>query len=89
MFRSRNRITSGRIDYNDTPLSGGIDIDIIDTDACPANDHQALAARILRVLTDPELAARLSTNGLRWADQHSWTKIAARIEQLYREFLPK
>jgi glycosyltransferase involved in cell wall biosynthesis len=48
----------------------------------PRNDSQ-LAAALARVLDQPALAARLSEEGRRFAQGHSWENVARRYEQLY------
>lgn len=48
----------------------------------PRNDRQ-LAAAVSRVLGDPVLASRLSTQGRRFAQGHTWKEAARRYEQLY------
>lgn len=47
----------------------------------------AIADSIIRVLADPTLRKKLAANGYRFAQEHSWEKIARRIEALYREKL--
>jgi len=45
-------------------------------------DHQAVADALIRVLSDPNLASRLGKAGRRNAEEHVWTRIAARVEAL-------
>lgn len=55
----------------------------------PPDNPAALAETILRLLDDAALAARLRANGLAWAGQHSWNRIAERIEAHYLELLSR
>jgi glycosyltransferase involved in cell wall biosynthesis len=51
----------------------------------PDNDHDAMAEAVLRLLRDPELAGRLSTNGRRLAESCSWSVVQPQWENLFRE----
>jgi glycosyltransferase involved in cell wall biosynthesis len=52
----------------------------------PPGDPAALAAAVLRLLCDPELRARLGSNGRRAAlERYSWAKVAERTEQFIQE----
>ena len=51
-------------------------------------DGPALAAAIVRVLTDPGLASRLSVAGLVAVQRYSWPNVASAYEVLYREQPP-
>jgi phosphatidyl-myo-inositol alpha-mannosyltransferase len=55
----------------------------------PPGDPEALAAAILRVLGDGELASRLSGAGRGRARAYSWDVVATRIEEVYREALAR
>ncbi|MGH9944056.1 MAG: glycosyltransferase family 4 protein [Pyrinomonadaceae bacterium] len=48
----------------------------------PPGDAQAMAAAVRRLLTEPELAERLSRNGRRKAEQFDWSSILPRWESL-------
>ncbi|MDW8069323.1 MAG: glycosyltransferase [Anaerolineae bacterium] len=51
----------------------------------PARDAQALAAKIVRLLTNEELRRRMGQRAARWAQAFAWPRIADRIEAVYRE----
>jgi D-inositol-3-phosphate glycosyltransferase len=51
------------------------------------HDPKAYADRILQILSDPALAARLSRGALRQASRFSWDATAADIRGVYRELL--
>jgi len=53
------------------------------------HDPGDYADRILRILSDPELAARLSKGALRHAGRFSWDATAADIRRVYRELLAR
>jgi glycosyltransferase involved in cell wall biosynthesis len=53
----------------------------------PANDADALAGAITRVLGEPGLAAALVEKGLARVRCHSWADSAARVVDRYREIL--
>jgi UDP-glucose:(heptosyl)LPS alpha-1,3-glucosyltransferase len=46
-------------------------------------DDRGLAAVVSRVLDDPVLAAKLSMQGRRFAQGHTWKDAARRYERLY------
>jgi glycosyltransferase involved in cell wall biosynthesis len=50
-------------------------------------DHRALAAATLRLLADPELAAKLVATGRDWARQCSWPEVRQRWVEIYRSVL--
>lgn len=50
-------------------------------------DPQSLAEEILRVLSDPDLAATLRQRGLRRAEEYSWERLAQRMETIYQKAL--
>ena len=53
-----------------------------------ADDAEAFAAAVLRILTSDVLAARLGEAARRYVvEQHSWASVAARYEALYREVI--
>jgi phosphatidylinositol alpha-mannosyltransferase len=54
---------------------------------CPPGNPTTLAAALVRVLSDGALRDRLRQNGLAWAEQHSWSNIAAQTETYYFELL--
>jgi phosphatidylinositol alpha-1,6-mannosyltransferase len=47
--------------------------------------EEAVAAALIRVLGDPDLASRLGKAGRRHAEAHAWPRIAARVEALVDE----
>jgi phosphatidylinositol alpha-mannosyltransferase len=49
----------------------------------PPRDHRALAGGIRRVLDDPELRARMGESGQERAQQFSWERITAKVEDYY------
>src|SRR5262249_24420429 len=51
----------------------------------PDNDHQAMAAAVLRLLRDPALASRLSLNGARLAERSFWFHVRPQWEELFTE----
>ncbi len=51
----------------------------------PWGDIDALTERLLQILTDDELAARLTRGGLEWAGRFSWDKTAREVESLLKE----
>lgn len=51
----------------------------------PPDDAEAMAAAVRRLLTEPELAAWLSGNARRKAEQHDWAKLTPRWESLLVE----
>src|SRR2546430_8669146 len=53
------------------------------------HDPGDYADRILRILSDPVLAARLSKGALRHAGGFSWDATVADIRQVYRELLAR
>lgn len=50
----------------------------------PSRDPEALAARILHLLQDKELRARLGTQARRYAQDFAWETITARMIDVYR-----
>lgn len=55
----------------------------------PDNDAEAMAAGVMRLMGEPELASRLSTNGPKLAEQFSWEKVSPKWEALFAEVLLK
>jgi D-inositol-3-phosphate glycosyltransferase len=53
----------------------------------PVDEPQALADRLLQILSDPQLRDRLGANAVKAANQYAWDKIAARILALYHKVL--
>ena len=51
----------------------------------PPGDHAALARALVRVGTDPALADRLRTAGLRRAAQCTWAQVACDYERMYAQ----
>lgn len=56
--------------------------DGVDALLVPPNDPAAMAAAVRRILTEPELAAQLSRNARRKAEQFDWETILPRWEEL-------
>jgi Glycosyltransferase len=55
----------------------------------PDNDDQAMTAAIHRLLNEPALATRLSTNGRQLAERSSWEKVRPLWEQLFAEVMAR
>jgi glycosyltransferase involved in cell wall biosynthesis len=53
----------------------------------PPDDAEAMAGAVRRVLTEPELAERLSTNGRGKACEADWSAVLPRWQQLLASFL--
>jgi glycosyltransferase involved in cell wall biosynthesis len=51
------------------------------------NDPESMASAVRRILTDPGLAERLSTNARRKAEQLDWSVILLQWENLFREII--
>lgn len=51
----------------------------------PDDDVQAMAEAILRLVGDPRLAQRLSTNGRRLAEASSWQQVGLQWERLFAD----
>jgi D-inositol-3-phosphate glycosyltransferase len=51
----------------------------------PARDAEALATKILRLLTDEGLRRRIGQRAECWAESYAWPVIADRIEAVYDE----
>ncbi len=51
----------------------------------PSNDSAAMAAAVRRILTEPGLAARLSSNARKKAEQFDWSITLPKWEELLRE----
>jgi phosphatidylinositol alpha-mannosyltransferase len=49
----------------------------------PPRDPKELAEAIDRLLTDRELAAEMSANGLRRAEEFSWPRVTAKVDDYY------
>ncbi len=55
----------------------------------PSRDPEALAARILDLLQDPELRARLGQQAQQTAQEYGWDPIVRRMFTVYRKLLAK
>ena len=53
----------------------------------PARDAEALAAKIVRLLTDEGLRRRMGQRAACWAEGFAWPRIADRIEEVYRSLV--
>ncbi|MCS7281741.1 MAG: glycosyltransferase [Anaerolineae bacterium] len=51
----------------------------------PARDEKALAAKIVRLLTDEGLRRRMGERAACWAERFAWPRIADQIEEVYAE----
>jgi D-inositol-3-phosphate glycosyltransferase len=51
----------------------------------PARDPKALAAKIVRLLTDEGLRRRIGQRAACWAETYAWPRIADKIEALYEQ----
>jgi D-inositol-3-phosphate glycosyltransferase len=54
----------------------------------PFDDPQALAARLQALLNDPALREQMGARAADFAREYGWEKIAARVIEVYREFIP-
>jgi L-malate glycosyltransferase len=71
---------------------GGIPDLLIDHETAllvPDNDDQAMAAAVLRLLGDPDLAGLLSTNGRTLAERSSWEQVRPQWERLFNTLIEK
>jgi len=59
----------------------------VDALLVPPNDPEAMAAAIQRILTEPGLAARLSANARKKAEQFVWSFILPQWEKIFIEVL--
>src|SRR5262249_19243901 len=55
----------------------------------PDDDDEAMAAAILRLLHNPDLASRLSSNGRKLAESFSWQQIRPQWEKLFADALAR
>jgi L-malate glycosyltransferase len=55
----------------------------------PDNDDQAMTAAIQRLLNDPALATRLSTNGRQLAERSSWEQVRPLWERIFAEVMAR
>lgn len=53
----------------------------------PPNDPEAMAAAVKRILTEPQLAERLSRNARRKAEQFDWSVILTKWEALLQSMM--
>jgi phosphatidylinositol alpha-mannosyltransferase len=49
----------------------------------PPRKPKAIAAAIAQVLSDPELSARMATNGPARAEEFSWERVTAKVDEYY------
>jgi len=61
----------------------------IDALLVPPDDPEAMAASIQRILDDPELASRLSTNARKKAEQFDWSIVLPQWERSFEKILEK
>jgi len=55
----------------------------------PVDDPQALADRILKLISDPELREQMSQRAAEYAQDYAWVNIVRRIKDLYQDVLHK
>jgi len=55
----------------------------------PFGDSEALAERVGQILSNPELAARMSQDALTWAQQNSWDAVAEATEGVLTHLLER
>lgn len=53
----------------------------------PANDERAMSSAVHRILTEPELAERLSYSARRKAEQYDWSVVLPQWEALFEELI--
>ncbi|HAW09318.1 MAG TPA: glycosyl transferase family 1 [Bacteroidetes bacterium] len=61
----------------------------VDALLVPPDDPEAMAASIQRILDDPELASRLSTNARKKAEQFDWSIILPQWENIFGSILTR
>lgn len=61
--------------------------DGVDALLVPPNDPEAMAAAVKRILTEPGLAERLSTNARKKAEKYDWSVIIPQWEALFERVL--
>ncbi len=54
----------------------------------PADEPDALSQRLTELINNPTLRKRMGTQAASFAQEYAWSKIAARIINLYTELLP-
>lgn len=54
----------------------------------PFGDAEAMADRVGRILSDPDLAARLQARSLEWAESHTWDRVAERTAAVLERAFP-
>jgi glycosyltransferase involved in cell wall biosynthesis len=54
----------------------------------PDDDADAMADAVMRLVRDPALATRLSTNGRRVAERSTWNQVHPEWDRLFTELLP-
>ncbi len=53
----------------------------------PADEPQALADRLEKIITNPDLRERLALQAAEFAQEYGWDKIAARVVELYNDVM--
>jgi glycosyltransferase involved in cell wall biosynthesis len=53
----------------------------------PMNDSKAMADAVIRILTEPSLAQKLSTNARKKAENYDWSVILPQWEALFEKVL--
>lgn len=53
----------------------------------PPNDPEAMAAAVHRILTEPDLAEKLTSNARKKAEQYDWNVVLPQWEQLFQEVI--
>ena len=62
--------------------------DGVDALIVPVNDARAMAAAVTRILAEPGLAAKLSTNARKNAEKYDWSVILPQWEELFKSLVP-
>jgi phosphatidylinositol alpha-mannosyltransferase len=75
-------VVASRIPGYDEVIEDGINGVLV-----PPQDPEALAQAVIMILKKPELKARLAQNARRFALDHSWDRIARRMERIYYQAL--
>jgi glycosyltransferase involved in cell wall biosynthesis len=71
---------------------GGVSTMLTDGDQgllAPRNDHRSLAAQVLRVIADRDLAQRLVQHGRQACDKYRWSVVRKQWLQLYSELVER
>lgn len=75
-----------------TTAVGGIPDLLVDGETAlitPSEDDESIVSAIHKLLNEPEMAGRLSTNGRKVAERSSWEQVRLQWEQLFSELKPQ